>query len=231
MKHKFYSNKHARNEALIKILGEVNKVNGDIQFEDVKKIANLRQQFAHENAKLQAYQKSGTGSEEVVESSLWFFEKLLFLIPHIKTRKTKSTLDVQIDDFLENEIIETNSEAEESLSMVSTPTSKPATSKVTSDPISKKRIKVESSPDPVISEAVSTLKSLQNKIVQPKTCSVGKHQSFADYLANEMKSIGDEELIADLKHDINNLLYKTKKWLQMEKENHETIVVEVNNFE
>jgi hypothetical protein len=64
------------------------------ELEDIKKkITNLRQQLSHENAKIQSSLRTGTGTEDVYEPSVWWYEKLLFLVPHVKTRKTKSTLD------------------------------------------------------------------------------------------------------------------------------------------
>lgn len=36
-KHKFYSNKHARNEAFLKITQEVQKIDKTLQLEDIKK--------------------------------------------------------------------------------------------------------------------------------------------------------------------------------------------------
>ncbi|KAL1493557.1 hypothetical protein ABEB36_009261 [Hypothenemus hampei] len=86
-KHKFYSNKHARNEALQKITEAVAAKNSNFTVEDIKNL------------------KSGIGSDEVYEPSVWWYEKLFFLVPHVKNRKSKSTLDFMT--------IETNADSPE----------------------------------------------------------------------------------------------------------------------
>uniref|UniRef100_A0A1Y1MIF0 MADF domain-containing protein n=1 Tax=Photinus pyralis TaxID=7054 RepID=A0A1Y1MIF0_PHOPY len=94
VKNKFYSNKHARVEALNTIVGRLNEEPGvNFTVDDVKKkIANLRSQFNHELSKINSSKRSGGGTDDLYEPSVWWFEYMAFIKKFIKTRKGKSNL-------------------------------------------------------------------------------------------------------------------------------------------
>ncbi|KAF5299161.1 hypothetical protein FQA39_LY02334 [Lamprigera yunnana] len=93
-KHKYYSNKHARADALIKITNDIKPNMRELTIEDVKKkLNNLQSQFAHENNKVIASRKSGIGTDDIYEFTIWWYEELLFLLPYVKVRKGKSNFD------------------------------------------------------------------------------------------------------------------------------------------
>lgn len=81
---------------MLKITHELQNLEATIQVEDVKKkITNLRQQFAHEKSKV-IVQHSGMDADNIYEPTVWWYDKLLFLTPFVKTRKTCSTLDSMV---------------------------------------------------------------------------------------------------------------------------------------
>jgi hypothetical protein len=60
-----------------------------------------------------------------------------------------------------------------------------------------------------VKQTVETLQHLQDTLNQPPAQSA--HRGFSDYIFTELSTIDDEEIIADMKHEINNILYKGKK--------------------
>jgi hypothetical protein len=60
-----------------------------------------------------------------------------------------------------------------------------------------------------VKQTVETLQHLQGTLNQPPAQSA--HRDFSDYIFTELSTIDDEEIIADMKHEINNILYKGKK--------------------
>jgi hypothetical protein len=56
---------------------------------------------------------------------------------------------------------------------------------------------------------VETLQNLQDTLNQPPAQLANR--AFSDYIFTELNNIDDEEIIADMKHEINNILYKGKK--------------------
>jgi hypothetical protein len=204
-KHKFNTNKHARNDAFLKIAGELKEINPTVAVEDIKKkITNLRQQFSHENAKIQSSLRTGTGTEDVYEPSVWWYEKLLFLVPHVKTRKTKSTLDYLSQDTSPETEIQDESEDTVYSEHVETPHT---TSK-------KRKLKENVPADPIIEKTVASLQVLGNRLGEDSAKSPTAKtdvQVYAEYVARELSFIGDEMLVNDAKHSINNILCEAKK--------------------
>ena len=80
-KHKFYTNKHARQESLKKIALEINdKFNENYSPDDIaKKIFHLRSQFSKEKNKISTSSRSGAGTDELYKPSVWWFEEISFL--------------------------------------------------------------------------------------------------------------------------------------------------------
>jgi hypothetical protein len=63
--------------------------------------------------------------------------------------------------------------------------------------------------DPILKQTVETLQNLQDTLNQPPAQLANR--AFSDYIFTELNNIDDEEIIADAKHEINNILYKGKK--------------------
>ncbi|CAH0555613.1 unnamed protein product [Brassicogethes aeneus] len=230
-KHKFYSNKHARTDKLQKITDELKNIDGRVTVDDVKKkLTSLRQSFSHENTKMHDSQKSGAGTEEMYEPSVWWYEKLLFLIPHVKTRKTKSSLDLltQVIDDDEEEALDIDS-----ATMDSSSTERSVTESIPpqSSRGKRKRQEVEIS-DPIMTKTVSMLDILGSKLTASSTVETSKSdvEVFADYVARELRAIDDEDVLTDAKHEINKILYDSKKkWLTIKKQNETATILYVDH--
>ncbi|KAF5277389.1 hypothetical protein FQA39_LY06202 [Lamprigera yunnana] len=177
-KHKFYSNKHSRADALIKITDDIKPNMLEITIEDAKKkLNNLRSQFAHENNKVIASRKSAIGTDDIYEPTIWWYEKLLLLLPYVKVRKGKSNFDEssqQQDSSQEQELDQEAATSSDTSELI------PVTPKVT------KRRKVEmKDSDPVMDKAIATLHNLDKTIQNSTICTSPKTDSniFAEYMA------------------------------------------------
>ncbi|KAL1489811.1 hypothetical protein ABEB36_013743 [Hypothenemus hampei] len=170
---------------------------------------NIRSQFSHENSKVQSSLKSGMGTDLVYEPSVWWYEKLLFLVPHVKNRKSKTTLDsMEIETDVEN--FQTSEETEETSDMSSASILHDTYSKRQK----KRKLNRDKTSDPIMVETIQTLKSLENRFNRPQTTlSKTEIDIYAKYIANELKEIHDEEIFMDAKHAINNIIYNIKKKL------------------
>ncbi|KAF5276655.1 hypothetical protein FQA39_LY06459 [Lamprigera yunnana] len=192
-KHKFYSNKHAQADALIKITDDIKPNMSEITIEDVKKkLNNLRSQFAYENNKVIASRKSRISTDDIYEPTIWWYGKLLFLLPHVKEHESSQQKE------LDHEAA-TYSDTSEII---------PVTPKVTK----RRKVEMEDS-DPVMDKAIATLHNLDKTIQNSTICASPKTDSniFAEYVAQELQVIDDLELLNDAKHEINNVLYNYKK--------------------
>jgi hypothetical protein len=67
----------------------------------------------------------------------------------------------------------------------------------------------KTSEDPVLGNAVAALDVLGQRINQTSTVSAVKTdvQVYAEYVANELRDIGDQELLNDAKQGINTILF------------------------
>jgi hypothetical protein len=237
-KHKFYSNKHARADALGKIVVDLKTFNPKVEVEDVKKKwNNLRSQFSHEHHKVLASERSGMGTEDLYEPSVWWYEKLQFLLPHIRARKSTSSLSSQdIDcssnsqdytqdlpfDAYDRQLCVAEDHSESSCTIEDTT---PSTSHMVEDgPRRAKQRRLDqqskTAEDPVLGKAVAALDVLGQRINQTSTVAAVKTdvQVYAEYVANELRDIGDQELLNDAKHGINTILYQTKKqWFESQR--------------
>lgn len=88
-KSKFYCNKHARADALAKIV--ISLAIPGLTLDNLKqKINNIRTQLSHELKKMKS-NRSGDGTDEKYEP-VWWFDLAQFLLPHVKTRKAHDSL-------------------------------------------------------------------------------------------------------------------------------------------
>lgn len=66
--------------------------------------------------------------------------------------------------------------------------------------------------DPIVDKAVDTLQALETALHTPAEPIVKSDmQLYGEYIGRELQSIGDEEIVNDAKHAINNILYDSKK--------------------
>jgi hypothetical protein len=71
--------------------------------------------------------------------------------------------------------------------------------------IPRKRTMTTTDEDPILKQTVGTLQNLQDTLNQPPAQLANR--AFSDYIFTELNKIDDEEIIADVKHAINNILY------------------------
>ncbi|XP_031347811.1 uncharacterized protein LOC116174125 isoform X2 [Photinus pyralis] len=209
VKNKFYSNKHARVEALNTIVGRLNEEPGvNFTVDDVKKkIANLRSQFNHELSKINSSKRSGGGTDDLYEPSVWWFEYMAFIKKFIKTRKGKSNLEsqTQMDTAHNNCLYDVETtESEAGTAMEFSESELMNNTQITHVPKSK-RTKHEE--DGILQSSLNILSDIQNSI-QPTDVNT---MEYARYIARELLTIDDAELLNDAKHEINNILYLYKK--------------------
>nr|XP_022911709.1 uncharacterized protein LOC111422726 [Onthophagus taurus] len=200
-RHAFYANKHARAEALDSIRLQLNIP--DLTIDDVKtKINNIRSQMSQE-LKKKREERSGMGADDKNEH-VWWFEEAQFLLPHMKTRQGRDSLEsipvahtesTEVTDDDENNSVRSNVPNERV----------PVTS--VQDGKGTKRQRQDSEQN---EHLLSTLKALKESVHE-----LGKEglpeQEFANYIAKELASIDDSEINLDCKHAINNIIYEYKK--------------------
>ncbi|KAF5305331.1 hypothetical protein FQR65_LT18734 [Abscondita terminalis] len=223
-KHKFYSNHHARVQALIEIRRRLMEAHPSITIEsdDIKrKITNLRSQLTAEIRKNKKSQKSGVGTEEIYEPTIWWFSHIQYLIPYLRTRSSESNLsqkeNVEAED---SEEIVITSETEDISSQMSSTSSKSNINENLLKPESsktKKRTHSEAAEDIVIQETVKSLQILNNNLTNNKTSN--PLEAYCKSLCMELSSIDEDELLTDVKHEINNIVYKYKKQFILRKKN------------
>lgn len=97
IKSKEYSNKPMKNAAYQKLVEKCKEINADADLKYVrKKIDSLRAGFRREMKEKQKSKKTGTGTDDMYEPILWYFEELLFLKDQEESRRgTSSTNDQQ----------------------------------------------------------------------------------------------------------------------------------------
>lgn len=86
-KSPLYHNKHARKQALDKIVDSLKQVRSSNHNEIMAKMKSLRTTFVAELHKIKASTKSGMASGDVYQPTVWYFSKLLFLRDHVQARK------------------------------------------------------------------------------------------------------------------------------------------------
>ena len=91
---KDYSNKNKRNSALDALLDIYRKVVPGAKKADVlRKINTLRSSFRRELKKINESKKSGSGTDELYTSSLYYFDELRFVADQDVPRQSTSTLE------------------------------------------------------------------------------------------------------------------------------------------
>ncbi|KAL1516373.1 hypothetical protein ABEB36_000292 [Hypothenemus hampei] len=170
-KNRFYSNKHARADALNKIKEDMNI--SQLTVEDIKtKINNIRSQISHELKKTRGSSKSGLGTDERYEP-IWWFDLAQFLIPFVKPRTGKDTLGNSMDNKKSTIVLadDTNGNTEYTSDLTTdyssedpTPSASTQTSKISLG-IKRKKVRNETDSVGAYSKTIETLKVLNNNIV------------------------------------------------------------------
>lgn len=62
------------------------------------KINGLRSHFSNELSKVKDSQRSGSGTSDVYVPSVWWFQKLQFLTPHVEARTSTSSMQTVVED-------------------------------------------------------------------------------------------------------------------------------------
>ncbi|KAL1488842.1 hypothetical protein ABEB36_014637 [Hypothenemus hampei] len=205
-KNKFYLNKHARADAISKI---VEHLGIEIKVEEVKtKINNIRSQLSHEMKKIRD-KPSGAGSDEVSEP-VWWFDNVQFLVPHLKSRKGKDSLDNIIEEspkISDEENTGIITDIDENSSMT------PKTYTSRSGRFSTKENDKDSGNFSSYTKTLETLKVLNERIINSSHTEKREVREavFGAYVAEELLKIGNVEMVCDAKHEISNILYQCSK--------------------
>ncbi|KAB0803760.1 hypothetical protein PPYR_00730 [Photinus pyralis] len=84
-----YKNKHARLEALNNILNELVPVKPGVTINEIKsKFFSLKTTFLTEFRKEKQSHRSGAGGDTVYVPTLWYYEKMRFVLEHHAARKS-----------------------------------------------------------------------------------------------------------------------------------------------
>ncbi|KAL1488772.1 hypothetical protein ABEB36_014571 [Hypothenemus hampei] len=183
---------------------------------------------------------SGMSADDLYESTAWWFSKLSFLKEHIKTRKTKSNLDVErlsdrdtettdccplsetslnMNDILPNNV---TVQADVTMRDETRANSSGVSSRVSSRVSSVEHLqtpckrKLTSNNNNITDEALGvTLTALKNIQVNHNKLLSDMMQSrntdFGKYVSKELDTINDEDLLNDAKFEINTIIFRFKK--------------------
>ena len=92
-KNKDFSNKQKKSAAYQKLSKKLAEVEKDETKDSVvKKINSLRTCFRKEHRKVLAFERSGTGTDQLYTPTLWYYELLLFLIDQDEPRPSISNI-------------------------------------------------------------------------------------------------------------------------------------------
>ena len=118
IKSEDYSNRRMKEEAYGVLVNKFKEKYPTWGREEVKKkINSFRTNFRKEFKKVLDSEKSGAGSEEIYEPTLWYYDDLLFLIDQKKPSESRSsiqsaqnsdTLPESVEDILDNQEVNNN---------------------------------------------------------------------------------------------------------------------------
>ncbi|XP_064115071.1 uncharacterized protein LOC135221178 [Macrobrachium nipponense] len=101
-----YTNRNKKNLDYKTLLTKYRERYQDATVENVKKKFNiLKTNFRKELKKITSSKRSGTGTDDIPETSLWYYEEISFLIDQVLPSHSLSTLDEEesedvIDDHI-----------------------------------------------------------------------------------------------------------------------------------
>ena len=93
-----YSNRVKKEAAYNTLLGKYRERYQDATKEDIKKkLSAVRTNFRKELKKVLDSEKSGAGTEDLYESSLWYYDAMLFLQDQETPAPSRSSLDTEVE--------------------------------------------------------------------------------------------------------------------------------------
>ncbi|KAF5274918.1 hypothetical protein FQA39_LY18696 [Lamprigera yunnana] len=99
IKSKDYSNRIKKNEQYNNLLRKYREYYPDAdKAQLVKKFNSLRTNFRKELKRMKDSEKSGAGSDDIIEPTLWYFEEMNFLVGQEEPSTSQSTIQIQDDD-------------------------------------------------------------------------------------------------------------------------------------
>ncbi|KXJ68663.1 hypothetical protein RP20_CCG002246 [Aedes albopictus] len=197
-KHDLYKNKHARQHALSEICESLQAIMPGINIDDVKnKINNLRSQYSRELTKHRTSARSGTGTDEMYESSAYWYPHMTFLKDFVSTRKGKSNLDdleylqSDPDDGNSSEVVNEGSNTETESDAKQAPKRK------------------RGSDDTMLNQAAAALQSIAEVLNTEKENLMDDVHTFGEHIKAELYALHPKER-EELKFQINKLIYEFK---------------------
>ncbi|KAF5270691.1 hypothetical protein FQA39_LY01429 [Lamprigera yunnana] len=99
IKSKDYSNRIKKNEQYNNLLRKYREYYPDAdKAQLVKKFNSLRTNFRKELKRIKDSEKSGAGTDDIIEPTLWYFEEMNFLVGQEEPSTLQSTIQIQDDD-------------------------------------------------------------------------------------------------------------------------------------
>lgn len=182
-----YSNRDKRDSAYKSLLTFCQTVNPDCDVSFVKKkIANLRNAFRKEHAKVRKYTKSGAGANEIYVPKLWYYKLLAFTGDHEEPRESFCSIDSADHD--EQPTPEDNQCDQPDVEVENGQVAQPSCSTNSSTPMkppSCKGLKCKvCQVDNLVEEAMSVLKKPDD------SC-----DSFGRYIATELRELNENQRV------------------------------------
>ncbi|KAK5648116.1 hypothetical protein RI129_003008 [Pyrocoelia pectoralis] len=96
IKSKDYSNRIKKNEQYNNLLRKYREYYPDAdKAQLVKKFNSLRTNFRKELKRIKDSEKSGAGTDDIIEPTLWYFEEMKFLVGQEEPSTSQSTIQIQ----------------------------------------------------------------------------------------------------------------------------------------
>ncbi|CAH0562746.1 unnamed protein product [Brassicogethes aeneus] len=226
--HKEYHNRNTRNKALRSITFEFNKKNStDVTADELKKkIHGVRTQFLSERQKIKKSEVSGASLDEIYKPKLWCFDQLGFLQQGSELVSTgESNLTIPLQTCSNSDLVEYESDSEivfdgdvEDLpeSNIFLPPERASSSRSGSsytpkvDRRTKKRKRGDSEDiSGLLTHAVTALENINKN--DPTITTVSPQSAFESYVAEELNSIQDEDILDEIKEGIIQFIFDGKR--------------------
>lgn len=99
IKSKEYSNRNKKNEQYEQLLRKYREYYPDADKSQlVKKFNSLRTNFRKELNRIKNSEKSGAGTDDIIEPTLWYFDDMKFLVGLDEPSASQNTIRIEDDD-------------------------------------------------------------------------------------------------------------------------------------
>lgn len=99
IKSKDYSNRIKKNEQYEQLLRKYREYYPDADKSQlVKKFNSLRTNFRKELNRIKYSEKSGAGTDDITEPTLWYFDEMKFLVGQYEPSTSQNTMQIEDDD-------------------------------------------------------------------------------------------------------------------------------------